>query len=122
MHMTAEVNRGAEVLGYPPPGVFVSAESKGVTRGVSVSADSKGLICTKIVQNARFHGSAESKGVSEQLRSFDSRWSLPSRLRASRVNRYTPVATGSMRNVLRAGEIFAPRDADDGRSSRLQEK
>ncbi len=50
--------------GYPdPPGVFVSADPKGVAGGVSVSADSKGLICTKIVQNARFRGSAESKGV-----------------------------------------------------------
>jgi len=47
----------------PTPGVFVSADSKGITRGVSVSADSKRLICTKIVQNARFRGSAESKGV-----------------------------------------------------------
>ena len=48
---------------HPTPGVFVSAYSKGVAGGVSVSADSKGLICTKIVQNARLHGSAESKGV-----------------------------------------------------------
>src|SRR6266481_992187 len=47
----------------PSPGVFASADSKGVTRGVSVSADYKGLICTKIVQNTRFYGSAESKGV-----------------------------------------------------------
>jgi len=47
----------------PPPVFFVSAYSKGVTREVSVSAESKGLICPKIVQNARFHGSAESKGV-----------------------------------------------------------
>ena len=35
----------------------------------------------------------------------------------------TPVATGSMRNVLRAGEIeiLAPRGAYDGRSRRLRE-
>src|SRR5713226_2169623 len=46
-----------------PPGVFVSADSKGVAGGVSVSADCKGLICTKMVQNARSHRSAESKGV-----------------------------------------------------------
>ena len=33
----------------------------------------------------------------------------------------TPVATGSMRNVLRTGEILAPRDAYDGTSRRLRE-
>jgi len=52
---------------------FVSADSKGVTRRVSVSAYSKGLICTKIVQNARFHGSAESKGVTQTLSEVCSR-------------------------------------------------
>src|SRR5260221_13410936 len=36
-------------------------------------------------------------------------------------SRYTPVATGSMRNVLRTGEILAPRGAYDGRSRRLRE-
>jgi hypothetical protein len=30
---------------------------------VSVSAESKGLICTKMVQNWGLRGSAESKGV-----------------------------------------------------------
>src|SRR5229473_2752885 len=41
-------------------------ESVGVppTPGISVRADSKGLICTKIVQNPTFHVRAESKGVS----------------------------------------------------------
>src|SRR5260370_40842182 len=29
---------------------------------------------------------------------------------------YTPVATGSMRKLLRTGEILTPRDADDGGS------
>jgi len=57
----AETQWGTELA--EPPCVFVSAYSKGVTGGVSVSADSKGLICTKMVQNARGHGSAESKGV-----------------------------------------------------------
>jgi hypothetical protein len=33
---------------------------------------------------------------------------------------YTPVATGSMRKVLRAGEILAPRGAYDGRSRWLR--
>ncbi len=57
-------HRGPERAETPPsPGVFVSADSKGVTAGASVSADSKGVICTKMVQNARFRGSAESKGV-----------------------------------------------------------
>jgi len=51
-------------VGVPPtPGVYVSADSKEVTGVVSVSADSKELIFTKIVQNARFYGSEESKGV-----------------------------------------------------------
>src|SRR5229473_5263804 len=57
-------HRGPEQAEAPPsPSVFVSAYSKGVTGEGSVSADCKGLICTKIVQNARCHGSAESKGV-----------------------------------------------------------
>ena len=61
---TTETQQGTELGGdTPSPGVFVSVDSKGVTGGVSVSAYSKGLICTKMVQNARFHGSAESKGV-----------------------------------------------------------
>ncbi len=61
---TTETQQGTELGGdTPSPGVFVSVHSKGVTREVSVSADSKRLICTKIVQNARFRGSAESKGV-----------------------------------------------------------
>ena len=57
-------HRGPKQTETPPsPGVFVSAYSKGVTGEASVSADCKGLICTKMVQNARCHGSAESKGV-----------------------------------------------------------
>ncbi len=57
-------HKGPEQAETPPsPGIFVSADSKGVAGGVSVSADCKGLICTKMVQNARLHGSAESKGV-----------------------------------------------------------
>src|SRR5579864_4313266 len=36
--------------GAHPPVVFVRADYKGVTGGVSVRAESKGLICTKIVQ------------------------------------------------------------------------
>ena len=35
--------------------------------------------------------------------------------------RYIPVATGSMRNVLRMGGILALRGAYDGRSRRLRE-
>src|SRR5467141_4999950 len=48
----------------PPSPFFVSAYSKGLTRVQSVSADSKGLICTKIVQNPILLGSAHSKGLS----------------------------------------------------------
>jgi hypothetical protein len=62
-HMTGEAARGADVLRYPP-GVFGSAHSKGLAGGLSVRADSKGLICTKIVQNSAFRVRAESKGVS----------------------------------------------------------
>ena len=51
--------------GVPPPGVFVRADYKGVTGGVSVRAESKGLICTKIVQNRAVRVRAESKGVSK---------------------------------------------------------
>ena len=39
---------------------------------------------------------------------------------AQRPHRVHAVATGSIRNVLRAGEILAPRDAYDGRNSRLR--
>src|SRR5258707_7488728 len=57
-------HRSPEQTETPPsPGVFVSAYSKGVTGEASVSAECKGLICTKIVQNATCHGSVESKGV-----------------------------------------------------------
>jgi hypothetical protein len=49
----------------PPPGISVRADYKGVTDRVSVRADSKGLICTKIVQNRAVRVRAESKGVSE---------------------------------------------------------
>ncbi len=38
----------------------------------------------------------------------------------AREQEYTPVTTGSMRNVLRMGEILALRDADDGRSGWLR--
>src|SRR5258708_19370313 len=48
----------------PPPTFFVTAHSRGLTRGQSVSVDSKGLICTKIVQNPMLLGSAHSKGLS----------------------------------------------------------
>ena len=41
-------HRGPEQGEAPThPGVFVSADSKGVTAGASISADSKGVICTK---------------------------------------------------------------------------
>ncbi len=50
----------------PPSPFFVSAYSKGLTRVQSVSADSKGLICTKIVQNPTLLGSAHSKGFSSE--------------------------------------------------------
>ena len=33
---------------------------------------------------------------------------------------YTPVATGSMRNVLRTGEMLTPRGADEGTRRRLR--
>ncbi len=48
----------------PPPPVFVTAHSKEVMGMVSVSADSKELICTKIVQDSMLLGSAHSKGLS----------------------------------------------------------
>jgi hypothetical protein len=47
-----------------PPLFFVTAHSKGVMARLSVSADSKGLICTKIVQNLGVLGTAHSKGLS----------------------------------------------------------
>ena len=52
--------------GSPLPPVSVSAHSKGLTRGPSVSAESKGLICPKMVQNPRRLGSAHSKGFSSE--------------------------------------------------------
>ena len=55
----------AEGEGVPPPGVFVRADFKGVTDGVSVRAESKGLICTKVVQNRAARVRADSKGLSE---------------------------------------------------------
>jgi len=60
-HGAGLVERG----GATPRGVFVRADSKGVTDGVSVRADSKGLICTKIVQNRAVRVRAESKGLTE---------------------------------------------------------
>src|SRR5260370_35821828 len=60
-------NLGMKVFafsGHPSPPVSVTAHSKGLTRGLSVSADPKGLICTKIVQNPRLLVSAHSKGLS----------------------------------------------------------
>ena len=50
--------------GTPSPLFFVTAHSKGVTGTVSVSAHSKGLICTKMVQFLGVLGTAHSKGLS----------------------------------------------------------
>ena len=56
-------------------------------------------------------------------------WNLPQRHRERRAGEGmdgecrrgdTPVTTGSMRNVLRTGEILTLRDADDGRSRSLR--
>ena len=47
----------------PSPPFFGTADSKGVTGTVSVSAESKGLICSKIVQNSMVLGTAHSKGL-----------------------------------------------------------
>jgi len=55
-----------EAVATPSPSVFVSAHSKGLTRGPSVSAESKGPICTKIVQNRPCLGTAYSKGLSSE--------------------------------------------------------
>ena len=44
---------------------------KEVTGRVSVSADSKGLICTKIVQKLAVRGRTDSKGVSKRAVSTD---------------------------------------------------
>jgi hypothetical protein len=50
--------------GAPSPLFFVTAHSKGVMTWLSVSADSKGLICTKIVHNLLVPGTAHSKDLS----------------------------------------------------------
>ena len=47
---------------HPLP-FFVSAESKGVTGAASVSADSKGVICTLLVQFGRIFVSVANAGV-----------------------------------------------------------
>ena len=50
--------------GVLPPGVFVRADSKGVTGGVFVRADSKGLMATRCAALAPTWGKkAERKGV-----------------------------------------------------------
>jgi hypothetical protein len=49
---------------YPLPPFFVTAHSKVVMAKLSVSADSKGLIYTEIVQNLGVLGTAHSKGLS----------------------------------------------------------
>ena len=54
--------------GPPPPLFFGTVHSKGVTGSVSVSAESKGFICTKIVQFSRYLGTADSKGLSYSAR------------------------------------------------------
>jgi hypothetical protein len=56
----SRIDRGQ---GPRPLGVFVRADYKGVTGVVSVRAESKGLICTEIVQNPSIPGSAAVKGV-----------------------------------------------------------
>ena len=55
-----------KALGPPSPPFFGTAHSKGVTASLSVSAESKGLICTKIVQNLWVLGTAHSKGLSRE--------------------------------------------------------
>ena len=58
----------------PPPPFFVGAHSKGLAETRSVSADSKEVICTKIVQYFRGLGTADSKELAD----------LSSRVRVSR--------------------------------------
>jgi hypothetical protein len=59
---------GREFFGAIPPSplFFGTAHSKGLTTGLSVSAESKGLICTKIVQNSGGLGTAHSKRLSQK--------------------------------------------------------
>jgi hypothetical protein len=47
----------------PSPLFFLSAESKGLRKMRFVSADSEGVICTKMVQDPARFGTAHSKGV-----------------------------------------------------------
>ena len=58
-----------KALGPPSPPFFGTAHSKGVTASLSVSAESKGLICTKMVQNLGVLGTAHSKGLTLLSRS-----------------------------------------------------
>src|SRR5216684_3170522 len=59
--------RKKKFLGYPPlPPFFVTAHSKRLTPRLSASAESKGLICTKIVQNSEYLGTAHSKRLSRK--------------------------------------------------------
>jgi hypothetical protein len=49
--------------GTPSPLFFVSAESKGLTETRFVSADSEGVICTKMVHDSAWFGTAHNKGL-----------------------------------------------------------
>src|SRR5579859_2637888 len=65
-HDSGEREFSIEATYPPPPPFFGTVHSKGVAAALSVSAESKGLICTKMVQNLGVLGTAHSKGLSRE--------------------------------------------------------
>src|SRR5713226_3725578 len=82
----------------------------------------------QVIENKRWERGKERKErkrvrngmIRRDLRlRWDSPWMRPEVLRGA-LDGYTPVATGSMRDVLRTGEILALRGARDGRNGWLR--
>ncbi len=88
-------------------GAEISSDGGHPSRVFSYEWQGKDLRGTEFVRVA-------SKGLTKRYFCASVQW-------ADVLGAHAPVATGSMRNVLRTGEILAPRGADDGRSSWLRE-
>jgi hypothetical protein len=107
-HFCASVQRTRSRRGVPPR-VFCKKSAEVV--------ENKGSGCEK--ERKERQRVCNSMARQDLRLRRDSPWMNPEVLRG-RLEGYTTVATASMRNVLRMGEILAPRGADDGRGSWLR--
>src|SRR5579859_3106622 len=71
-HDSGEREFSIEATYPPPPPFFGTVHSKGVAAALSVSAESKGLICTKMVQNS---GCLELR-ILKDLAATTQRWAV----------------------------------------------